>query len=60
MSLLRFFRGDAVRLRVIKHLQTDLRDPRDTHKLRRIFECRKVPNAPQPEAVSFLLRRQAE
>jgi hypothetical protein len=31
-----------VQLRPIKHLTTDLRNPRDAHRLRRKWECRKV------------------
>jgi len=37
-----FGRGDDVRLAVIRHLTTDLRNPRDAHRLRRKFEQRKV------------------
>jgi hypothetical protein len=31
-----------VKLRPIKHLTTDLRSPRQMHKLRRKKECRKI------------------
>lgn len=35
-------RGRQVQLRPLKHLRTDLRNPRDAHRLARKFECRKV------------------
>lgn len=53
-------RSTHVELRVQKHLRTDLRDPRDAHKLARKFECRKVAAAPPFTApVCPLFRRQA-
>jgi len=35
-------RGRPVQLRPLKHLRTDLRNPRDAHRLQRKFETRKV------------------
>lgn len=63
MKLLRVLRAmlPSVKLRLIKHLSTDLRDPRVVHKARRARECRKVP-VPRPflPEVPGMMRRQGE
>lgn len=39
------FQPSGVKLRVIKNMTMDLRDPKRALKYRRMIECRKVPPA---------------
>jgi hypothetical protein len=63
MKLLRVLHAllPRVEVRLIKHLSTDIRDPRVVHKMRRQRECRKVPMpAPYWPELPGMLRRQAD
>jgi hypothetical protein len=63
MKLLRVLHAllPSVEVRLIKHLSTDIRDPRVVHKARRRRECAKVAVArPYWPEVPSVLRRQAD